>query len=210
MRIALMLLIVGIGNLFSDSLLDPQVLSNAASSPSSQFKRTKRERPTYDYRIHDTIMVNVNIDDTIEFTKKQDYKRDKSWATEFKSWIDNFGGATKPSLPKFEVESENEVKSDGKKRDGSRVRLDVPCEIIEILPHGDLVLEGSRNISSDDTQAMVRVGGRVNPKYINPLTDVVVSESILDLQVKTDFEGPLADNQKHGFISKLLSKFKLF
>ena len=155
-------------------------------------------------------MVNVNVDDTIEFSKKQDYKSDRTWGTAFKSLVDNFGGAQKKSLPDIELESENESKSDGKKRDGSKVRLDVPCEIIEILPHGDLVIEGARTISADETLVNVRVGGRVNPKYIDPVTDVVVSESILQLQVKTDFEGPLADNEKRGIISKLLDKFKLF
>jgi len=203
-------LVIICGGLNADSLLDPQVLSKQGSSPSSQFKKAKRERPTYDYRVHDTIMVNVSVDDTIEFSKKQDYKRDNSWGTEFKSFIDNFGGAAKPSLPKVELESQSEVKANGKKTDGSKVRLNVPCEIIEILPQGDLVIEGARTISSDSTLATVRIGGRVNPKYINQVTDVVDSESILDLQVKTDFEGPLADNQKRGFIGKLLDKFKLF
>jgi len=205
-----LLIILSFAPVYSDSLLDPQVLGNSASSPSSQFKRAKRERPVYDFRIRDTIMVNVNIDDTIEFTKKQDYKRDKSWGARFKSLVDNFGGAAKASLPDLEIEAENEVKSDGKKTDGSKVRLEVPCEIIEILPHGDLVLEGSRRVNADDSVANVKVGGRVNPKFINPVTDIVMSESILQLQVSTDFEGPLADNQKDGFISKLLDKFKLF
>jgi len=205
-----LIVIMSFGQVYSDSLLDPQVLSNAASSPSSQFKRAKRERPVYDFRLRDTIMVNVNIDDTIEFSKKQDYKRDKTWGAQFASLIDNFGGATKTSLPILEIEAENVVKSNGKKTDGSKIRLDVPCEIIEILPHGDLVLEGSRRVNADDSVANVRVGGRVNPKYIDPATDIVMSESILQLQVSTDFEGPLAENQKDGFISKLLEKFKLF
>jgi len=151
-------LVIICGGLNADSLLDPQVLSKQGSSPSSQFKKAKRERPTYDYRVHDTIMVNVSVDDTIEFSKKQDYKRDNSWGTEFKSFIDNFGGAAKPSLPKVELESQSEVKANGKKTDGSKVRLNVPCEIIEILPQGDLVIEGARTISSDSTLATVRIG----------------------------------------------------
>ena len=208
--IIVLMLIMSFGAICADSLLDPQVISNTASSPSSQFKRAKRQRPTYDYRLHDTIMVNVNINDTIQFTKQQDYRRDKTWANEFRTFVDNFGGAAKQSLPAIELQAQNQVRTNGQKRDGSRVRLDVPCEIIEILPHGDLLIEGSRNISSDESVAEIRVGGRVNPKYINQLTDIILSESILNLRVKTDFDGPLADNQKRGFISKLLSEFKIF
>lgn len=196
---------------WADSLLDSPVLNNAnSSSPSSPFIPRPRQRPTYDFRVHDTITVNVNIDDTIEFSKKQDTKNDTTWALQFKNFIDNFGGAVKPSLPYIDVKSKNERKSKGSKQDGSKVRLDVPCEVIEILPTGDLIVEGFRTIQAGENNATVRIGGRVNPKYIDERNDTVFSERILQLEVKTDYQGPLADNEKRGFVSKVLDKFKIF
>lgn len=195
----------------ADSLLDAPVLNNAqTSSPSSPFVARPRERPIYDFRVHDTITVNVNIDDTIEFSKKQDTKNDTTWALQFKNFIDNFGGAVKPSLPYIDIKSKNERKTKGSKQDGSKVRLDVPCEIIEILPTGDLIVEGIRTIQAANDHATVRIGGRINPKYIDDRTDSVLSERILQLEVKTDYSGPLADNEKRGFVSKILDKFKIF
>lgn len=196
--------------LVADSLLDRPTLNAGKSSPSSQYKMKPRTRQSFDYRVHDTITVKVSIDDTISFTKKQDTKRDTSWEFAFKSFIDNFAGVTKTSLPDFEIESAGENKTKGNKQDGNRIRLDVSCEIIEILPQGDLVIEGTRFVKSDEDQATVKVAGRVNPKYINPNTDTVFSERILQLEVKTDYDGPLADNEKRGFVSKLLDKFKIF
>jgi flagellar basal body L-ring protein FlgH len=196
--------------LVADSLLDQPVISTPASSPSSPFKLQPRQRPIYDFRLHDTIMVNVNIDDTIQFSKKQDTKRDSSWAMSFKALIDNFGGAKKSSLPAIDFGSSGENKTKGDKKDGSKIRLDVPCEVIEILPSGDLVIDGIRLVKADENNVTVKVGGRVNPKYIDPLTDAVQSEKILMLEVKTDFEGPLADNEKRGFVSKFLDRFKVF
>jgi flagellar L-ring protein precursor FlgH len=194
----------------ADSLMDQPVLDSAKSSPTSPYKARPRARQNFDFRIHDTITVNVNIDDTISFTKKQDYKRDTSWALGFKSLIDNFSGVQKASLPDLEVESEGQSKSTGQKQEGSQVRLDVPCEIIEILPQGDLVIEGIRTVRAGTNQAEVRVGGRVNPKYINIASDTVMSERILQLEVKTDYAGPLADNEKRGLLSKLMDKLKVF
>jgi flagellar basal body L-ring protein FlgH len=197
--------------LTADSLLDMPLLDTPnLSSPSSPFIARPRARATYDFRIHDTITVNVNIDDTIEFSKKQDTKNDTTWALQFKNFIDNFGGATKKSLPYIDVKSKNEKKTKGSKQDGSKVRLDVPCEVIEILPTGDLVVEGFRTVRAGENHATVRIGGRVNPKYIDQLNDTVLSERILQLEVKTAYSGPLADNEKRGFVSKLLDKFKIF
>ena len=194
----------------ADSLMDQPVLNSAQSSPSSPYKALPRARQTFDFRIHDTITVNVNIDDTISFTKKQDYKRDTSWALGFKSLLDNFSGVQKASLPDVEVESEGQSKSTGQKQEGSQIRLDVPCEIIEILPQGDLILEGVRIVRAGTNEAEVRVGGRVNPKYIVIANDTVMSERILQLEVKTDYAGPLADNEKRGILSKLMDKIKIF
>lgn len=191
---------------FTDSLLKNDLFS----SPTSQYKKNKRKRPSYDFRIHDTITVNVNIDDTIQFSKKQDYKRDLTWAAAFKNFITHFGGQNKKELPNVEVEASNEFKSKGQKQDGSKVRIDIPCEIIEIYPNGDLSIDGFRQIQADENHAAVKLQGRVNPKYIDPINDVVLSERILELKVVTDFEGPLADNEKRGFITRLLDKFKIF
>ena len=198
------------GNLVADSLLDQPVVASPMSSPSAPYKSQPRQRPVYDFKIHDTIMVNVNIDDTIQFSKKQDTKRDTSWAMAFKSLIDNFGGAEKKSLPQIGLTSEGENKTKGDKKSGSQIRLDVPCEIVEVLPAGDLVLDGIRIVKANEDTVTVKVGGRVNPKYIDPIADSVLSERILGLNVKTDFEGPLADNEKRGFLSKLFDKFKIF
>jgi flagellar basal body L-ring protein FlgH len=196
---------------FSDSLLDSPVLNNTqASSPGSPYVARARERPVYDFRVHDTIMVNVNINDTIQFSKKQDTKNDTNWALQFKNFIDNFGGAVKPSLPYFDIKAKSERKTKGSKQDSSKVRLDVPCEIIEILPTGDLVIEGFRTVHAANDHATVRLGGRINPKYIDAINDSVLSERILQLEVKTDYTGPLADNEKRGFVSKILDKFKIF
>lgn len=194
------LFLCSVGLLQADSLLRNEKFG----APMAPYKRSE-----YVYKVRDTITVNVSIDDTIQFSKKQDYKRDVSWLNAFKSFITHFGGVNQ-TQPNVELESSNEFKSNGQKQGTSRIRLEVPCEVVEIMPNGDLVIDGTRTIKADENNAMIRIGGRVNPKYISPLTDSVFSERILGLDVKTFFEGPLADNEKRGFLGKILDKFKLF
>jgi len=203
-------LLFAIFALLSSAYTDSLLKNGKFASPVKQYKKTKRKRPTYDFKIHDTVMVNVNIDDTIQFSKKQDYKRDVTWLNAFKNYITHFGGVNAAGLPNVELESKNQFKSKGQKQGTSKIRLEIPCEIIEILPNGDLVLDGARSIKADETNATIRLGGRVNPKYISSATDIVYSERILSLKVLTDFEGPLGDNEKRGFVTRFLDKFKIF
>ncbi len=206
-KIALFLALIAlIGSGHADSLLKNEKFG----SPVKQYKKTKRKRPTYDFKVHDTVMVNVAIDDTIQFSKKQDYKRDVTWLNAFKNYITHFGGVNASALPNVELEAKNQFKSKGQKQGTSKIRLEIPCEIIEILPNGDLVLDGARSIKADETNATIRLGGRVNPKYISSATDIVYSERILSLKVLTDFQGPLGDNEKRGFVTRFLDKFKIF
>ena len=192
----------------ADSLLDKPALNSPKTSPSSPYKRFTRQRPVFDYRLHDPITVNVNISDSVSFNKILDTKNDNSWLFDVKNIFDNFDGKQK-SFTVADIESSGENKSRGQKQETSRMRLDISCEVIEILPNGDLVLDGIRTIRSDENEVTVRVGGRVNPKYVNPKTDIVMSERIMQLDVKTIFDGPLADNEKRGWLSKILSKIKI-
>ncbi len=192
----------------ADSLLDKPALNSPKTSPSSPYKRFTRQRPVFDYRVHDPITVNVNISDSVSFNKILDTKRNNSWLFDVKNIFDNFDGKQK-SFTVADIESSGENKSRGQKQETSKMRLDISCEVIEILPNGDLVLDGIRTIRSDENEVTVRIGGRVNPKYVNPKTDIVMSERIMQLDVKTIFDGPLADNEKKGWLSKILSKIKI-
>jgi len=187
-------------SLSADSLL------NRGDESTSPYKKRPRARIVYDYRVHDTIILDISIKDTLEFTKKHDTKRDLSWGAKIKNFITHFGGQNETGLPNVEIESKNEFKSDGKKKDGSNVRLKIPAEVIELLPNGDLVLEAKRTIWISEDSATVRVGGRVNPKFIE--NDAVAGENMLQLAVSTESKGPLSDNEKRGFISRFLDKFK--
>jgi flagellar basal body L-ring protein FlgH len=204
------LLIVALSMLsmgFADSLLK----NNKSSSPTKQYKLNNiKKRPKYPFKLRDTVMVNVAIDDTIQFSKKHDIKKDITWLNAFKNYITHFGGTNPSALPRVEFEAKNQSKAKGSKQETSKIRLEIPCEIIEILPNGDLVLDGSRTIRADESNATIRLGGRLNPKYVSTVTDTVFSERILSLKVITDFQGPMRDSERRGWLSRIFDKIKIF
>lgn len=186
------------------------LLTSVKSSPVSQYKPQQLKRPKHEYQLHDTIMMNISIKDVWEFARKFDTKRDLSWAAKFKQFITHFGGATKKEPPNVEFETSGELKSDGQSRESAKVRFNIPAEVIEKLPNGDLVLDASRTVQISHDTALVRVGGIVSPENIDKKKKEVMSEWIKQLDLKTESKGPLNDNRKRGFIIKFLERFRLF
>lgn len=196
------ILILSTSLLFGDSLL------NKNSNPNV---REERPRPVYDYRLHDTVIMKVSYKDTIEFTKKQDTDKKVSLGAKIKSFITDF--KTAPArLPNVEVESESQYETEGRKKDEKKVTIQIPSEIVEILPNGDLVLDAARTVMNGEDTATVRIGGRVNPKFVRMVNgkEVISSEDILELNIKTDASGPLSENERRGFITKFFQAFSPF
>ncbi len=191
---------------FGDSLLNQD-----RSIPASPYMLGARPPKAYNFQIHDTVMLDISIKDTLEFTKKLDTKKDVSLAAKIKSWITDFR-TTEKVLPNVELEGKNDFKTKGSKTDESKVSISIPAEVVEILPNGDLVLDAARTVMHGEDTASVRLGGRVSPRYVSRLggMDRVSSDRILDLTVKTESKGPLSDNEKRGLITRLFTAFPLF
>ena len=201
----LMLLLSTCAVVQADSLLQ----SDVVSSPASSYTMQVREKPPYPYKLRDTIMMNITIKDSLEFTSKLDTKRDLGWAARIKNFITHFGGENKSEMPNVEFEAKGQLKSDGKSKEEKNILFRIPAEIIDILPNGDLVLDAARTVQISDDTAVVRVGGVASPSNISPGKEIM-SEWIKQLYIKTDSDGPLSDNRKRGFIIKFLEKFRLF
>ncbi|MBF0244873.1 MAG: flagellar basal body L-ring protein FlgH [Planctomycetes bacterium] len=182
------------------------LLGNGASNPASPYQRTERP-PTYAYKLHDTIIIDISIQDTLKFTKKLETDRQVDNKTTFKKLTAYFGkGPTE--LPGIDYSKESQYGAESKKEEGQKVSLKIPAEVVDLLPNGDLVLDATRVVHISKDSANVSMGGRVNPKYI--FNDMVGSDKILGLYVRTEANGPMADNEHRGFLQRFFDKFKLF
>lgn len=193
------LLLFTAGTLLADSLLNNPI------NPQNPYNKRARERKRYDYQVHDTVLINISVRDTFEFTRKLESEREATIGARLKSFITYFGKGEE-NLPDVEAESQSDYSAEGTQSRSSNIRINVPAEIVEILPNGDLVLDASRTIWISDDSATVRMGGRVHPKFIK--NDVVDSEKILQLFVKTESEGPLSENERRGFLKRFFDRFK--
>lgn len=81
--------------------------------------------------------------------------------------------------------------------------------VTDVLPNGNLVIEGVRVVTfSGETQYVV-LHGLVRPDDITP-GNTVFSTNIADARVEFVTEGSLTDAQKRGWLSKLYEKLRPF
>ena len=77
--------------------------------------------------------------------------------------------------------------------------------VVEVLPSGDLVLEGAREIEINGDRQIVVLSGVVRQADINPM-NVVLSTQIGQLRIRYFGRGLMRDNLKPGWLIRILNK----
>lgn len=81
--------------------------------------------------------------------------------------------------------------------------------VTDVLPNGNLVIEGARQVTfSGETQYVV-LHGLVRPDDVSS-GNTVLSSNVADARVEFLSEGQLTDAQKRGWLSKLYEKLRPF
>ena len=81
----------------------------------------------------------------------------------------------------------------------------VTTRVSEVLPNGDLALEGVREIVVNGDRQMVLLTGIVRQEDIGP-TNVVLSPVVGQLRIQYFGEGLMKDSMEPGWITKILNK----
>lgn len=75
--------------------------------------------------------------------------------------------------------------------------------VLEVLPNGNLVVEGSRLRQSVDDEVMVRISGIVRPEDITS-ENTVLSTSLAEGKIVFDTHGPIASSSRRGICGRII------
>ncbi|MDY6821470.1 MAG: flagellar basal body L-ring protein FlgH [Deferribacterota bacterium] len=114
--------------------------------------------------------------------------------------ISNFLGMGEPFNPSVSAQTTNDFQGDGSKQKADQVQATVAARIVNILPSGNLVIEGSREIVVDQEKQYISVKGVIRQKDINA-QNVVPSTAIADAQIYYTGKGMLSDVNKKGWLA---------
>lgn len=92
---------------------------------------------------------------------------------------------------------------DGETKQDSRMSATMSVVVKQVMPNGNLVIEGTRSlVTNKQTQTLV-LSGIVRPLDIRP-NNSVLSSSIAEAQFKMDGSGLIAQRQRKGLLTTIL------
>jgi flagellar L-ring protein precursor FlgH len=151
------------------------------------------QRPS---RVGDIVNVIVNESTTTEDKGKTDLKKDSTSTVSDGRGILDF-------IRSFGLDTTTNAKGDGSTNRNHYARTIIPCMVIETLPNGNLVLEGVRDLKTNEENLQVHFVGVVRPQDIDGKNQIH-SNLVANAEISVEGKGLLARVQKPGILTQVL------
>lgn len=105
----------------------------------------------------------------------------------------------------LELVSRSEFGGDGNTRRSSNITAAIAVRVRRALPNGDLFVEGTKVLMVNEEELHIYVSGVIRPEDIEP-DNSISSSRIADAEVEFTGRGDLTQNQRQGWLQRLLSE----
>ncbi len=120
------------------------------------------------------------------------------------------GGAwNKMTLPEFSWTLKNDFSGGGELSSKEDFTSTMSARVLDVLPNGNLLLEGHRTVQLQQEKVQVTLTGTVRPKDISS-DNTVSSSRLADASIRYDTQGPLVRDQQRGLFTKMVNWLNLF
>lgn len=81
----------------------------------------------------------------------------------------------------------------------------ITAKVLDVLPNGNLLIEGKRNVRVNNEDQVIVLEGMVRPRDINQ-DNIVSSSMVADARISYTGNGVISDRQSPGWLMNLLDK----
>jgi flagellar L-ring protein precursor FlgH len=160
-------------------------------------------------RTGDIITIVVSESVAAQSSQSTKSSRESSVADAVQSFLYPTTGLHKGALPSIELGGKAAYSGGGDISNNQSLASRAAVLVTDVLPNGNLVIEGVRVVTfSRETQYVV-LHGLVRPDDISS-ANTVQSSNIAEARVEFLTEGALTDAQKRGWLTKLYEKLRPF
>lgn len=117
--------------------------------------------------------------------------------------VSNFLGSGSALSPNIAATTGNSHQGQGSSNKADSFTATIAARIVDIMPSGNLVIEGNREIILDQEKQTITVKGIVRQKDIDA-TNTVSSNAIADAQITYTGAGALSQATKKGWLGKVI------
>jgi flagellar L-ring protein precursor FlgH len=151
-------------------------------------------------------LVTVNIVEVASASKEATTQTGRS--SSVSAGVDAFFGLEKFIPPganptKVAGSVANNFDGSGKTVRSGKVTATVTAVVTQVLPNGNLVIEGSREVTVNNEQELIVLSGVVRPKDISP-GNIVLSTALGNGQIAYYGSGIIAEKQRPGWLGRIV------
>jgi flagellar L-ring protein precursor FlgH len=103
------------------------------------------------------------------------------------------------------IENSNRNNSQGTVTQNTSFTDYVTCQVVQVLPNGNLMIQGRKTIAFAKEKADVYITGIVNPYFLNSENEIA-SQQVANMQVVVSGDGIISRTQNDSIFSKIMSK----
>ena len=161
------------------------------------------------FRVGDTVIIDVVENSSSSLTANTNTKRDRSLeikAPNLFGYMKSLQGKN-PYLDGsslLDVEFNNELKGQGNSNRSGRVTASIGAVVVEVLPNGNLSIEGKRITKVNFEEQIIVISGVVRPSDIGS-DNRVQSTMLADANIEYFGKGDLTDQQRPGWMARVLT-----
>lgn len=108
-------------------------------------------------------------------------------------------------IPHFGAKGESKYKGVADTQRSGILKANVTAQVIKVLPNGNLVITGSKNLVINNEEQVLTVSGTIRPEDIEA-DNSILSTYILDASIKYKGKTTLSDKERPGIITRLFTK----
>lgn len=113
------------------------------------------------------------------------------------------------SLPALKYSSENGFSGGGTIKNSETITTSIGVRVIDVLPNGNLVIEGTRETAFSGERQTAVLRGVVRSADVSA-NNTVYSYNVADVSIKFTSSGSITDSQKKGWFNKVWDKVSPF
>ncbi|AQX27733.1 MULTISPECIES: flagellar basal body L-ring protein FlgH [unclassified Bartonella] len=153
----------------------------------------------------DVLTVQIFINDRASFNNKSDLKRDsgsKYTIGAGYSFMNKLAGS-------IEGESSSQSKGDAKIERQENIRLSIAAIVTDVLPNGNLVINGSQEVRVNNELRVLNIAGLVRPRDISG-NNMIDYDKIAEARISYGGHGRMSEIQQPPYGQQLLNQIAPF
>jgi flagellar L-ring protein precursor FlgH len=176
-------------------------LAQSKSNPGSLFDPTARN-PYIDNvarRVGDILTVVVDERTLADFNASTSASKNDSNSINAQFFIGLLDSLFKPVT----TGANSSVSGDGQTSQSSRMSATMSTVVKQVLPNGNLVIEGRRSLITNKQTQTIVFSGIVRPSDITP-RNTVPSTKVAEAEIKMDGSGLISQRQRKGILTQII------